>query len=616
MKKFLVLLTSLFTMYSIVAQDSLNMRKLSTWTSTSAQRYNDCWGYSDTLGNEYAIVGSNWGTHFIDVTDPENPNEIKSIAGWNSDVIWRDYKVFEQYAYGVADNFGNTLQIFDLSDLPNSVSVVYDDYELSESAHNIYIENDRAYLATNRRNDSIFALDILSLADPENPELIKTLDGSYFGNCDQCIHDIYVKDGIAYCSGGYSGMFIYDLNDLDNPILLSAITTYSASGYNHSSWLHEDGNTLVMADEVPNSLPLKSFDISDYNNPVELATFISDTAGSRPHNPYFNKNDLVVSYYYDGLQIFDFTDPSNPFQSAYYDTYPNNDTLADPFPDSFDGAWGVYPFFESKNIAVVDITYGLFMLTKEKDIYTLQERIDVCDNPTLTQNLDFKVKGEFNSGNIFYLELADNEGSFIISNRIDSLAADSSGNYSFSFDPASYSQINFRFRIRSTDPVMTQSSWLDLKYYSTPNQPTIIDNGGILTCDNTALEYQWFLNGNIIYHAEDISYTPTVSGEYSVRVSNGSCLSDSDPITITILGVKKKNQFINVAMFPNPTKDKVKLFNPSRKQFEVVIYDSKGGEISTFKTSEISTEVTLNKGMYFVKISNSDGFKSIKLIVN
>lgn len=42
--------------------------------------YNEIWGLSN--GNqEYAVIGSTGGTHFIDVTDPTQPEEVYFVPG-------------------------------------------------------------------------------------------------------------------------------------------------------------------------------------------------------------------------------------------------------------------------------------------------------------------------------------------------------------------------------------------------------------------------------------------------------------------------------------------------------------------------------------------------------
>jgi len=69
------------------------------------------------------------------------------------------------------------------------------------------------------------------------------------------------------------------------------------------------------------------------------------------------KDDLVyISYYQDGLQVFDISNPVNPIQVAYYDTYMPENT------GGYAGAWGIYAFLPSGNILISDVQSGLFVL--------------------------------------------------------------------------------------------------------------------------------------------------------------------------------------------------------------------------------------------------------------
>jgi len=81
----------------------------------------DIWGWTDpTTGNEYALVGTTNSTAFVDVTDPVNPiflGRMETSAGTN---FWRDIKVYNNYAFIVADNVGSHgMQVFDLTRLRN-----------------------------------------------------------------------------------------------------------------------------------------------------------------------------------------------------------------------------------------------------------------------------------------------------------------------------------------------------------------------------------------------------------------------------------------------------------------------------------------------------------------
>jgi choice-of-anchor B domain-containing protein len=138
----------LFSLSPLFSQLSQNMNLLANWDdntlpSRSGVYYNDIWGYAAN-GREYAILGTAVGTIFLDVTDPAQLFEIARFNGGYPNSLWRDFKTYRQYAYGVADetrsNQRSTLQIFDMSFLPFFVLKAYDSSTFFETAHNIFID--------------------------------------------------------------------------------------------------------------------------------------------------------------------------------------------------------------------------------------------------------------------------------------------------------------------------------------------------------------------------------------------------------------------------------------------------------------------------------------------
>jgi hypothetical protein len=82
---------------------------LSTFNASSA---NDSWGWTDTSTNhEYAIIGLDNGTAFVDITDTENPIYLGKLptATVNSD--WRDVKVYNNYAFVVSEANNHGMQV-------------------------------------------------------------------------------------------------------------------------------------------------------------------------------------------------------------------------------------------------------------------------------------------------------------------------------------------------------------------------------------------------------------------------------------------------------------------------------------------------------------------------
>ena len=83
---------------------------------------------------------------------------------------------------------------------------------------------------------------------------------------------------------------------------------------------------------------------------------------------------VFVSYYHDGLQVFDVSDPSSPNLVAWYDTFIESSHAG------FAGAWGVHSALPSGKILITDITNGLFVLELET------EQIEVCPTDPIEWN--------------------------------------------------------------------------------------------------------------------------------------------------------------------------------------------------------------------------------------
>ena len=118
-------------------------------------RTNDNWGWTDPLtGREYALVGRNDGTSFIDITDPSNPvlvGDLPKPWGTPPSQLWRDIKTYKDHAYIVADGAGeHGMQVFDLTRLrgvaADEMPALFEPdthYTRIASSHNIVINEER-----------------------------------------------------------------------------------------------------------------------------------------------------------------------------------------------------------------------------------------------------------------------------------------------------------------------------------------------------------------------------------------------------------------------------------------------------------------------------------------
>jgi choice-of-anchor B domain-containing protein len=365
MKHLLTILFALICQGPLSAQTSHNMVSLGNWHDPTLPfdriRYNDVWGYAAN-GREYALIGSREFVHILDVTDPNNITEIARLNdAMNSSSIWRDIKVYGDYAYCVTDIQANDgLQIIDLSNLPNSAEIIYRSDDEFGQCHNLFIDTTaspvRLYaFGTNSpaANDGYFAY---SLADPTSPDLIATVDLTDNG---RYMHDAFVVNDTMYGNSESRGLYVYDVSDVTAPVEIGRLFNYTESGYNHSCWRSANGKYLAMCDETTNR-GVKIVNVEDPGD-MELesvfrSTLLAPNLASLAHNPFYMGDSLVVlSYYGDGVQVWDVRDPADPQRLAYYDTTPTGTGYTD-------GAWGAYPYLPSGNILVSDEITGLYVV--------------------------------------------------------------------------------------------------------------------------------------------------------------------------------------------------------------------------------------------------------------
>ena len=362
---------------------------LSTWSDSSIpgssaynNTYNEIWGYA-AGGFEYAIIGTTFGTHIIAVTDPTSITELFAIPGSQQGpaIVHRDYHDYKGYLYTLSDEVsGNHLQIIDMNRLPENAELVYDSGELIERAHNIFIDSSsaRLYAWIGRGGDGMNNFDpmrIYDITDPVNPVFLKaynTIEGRSFSQ----VHDGWVGNDTAFLNLGPSGMMIVDFSDIDNPKNLSFLgpSDYPQSGYNHSGWPNESGDYYYFSDEDWGK-DVKVLDTRDIEDASVVSVFDAGNTSqfSIPHNQVVHDDLLYISYYYDGLQVYDLSKPDSPRQVMYY---PSSQI---PARGTYEGAWGVYPFLPSGNILVSDMQEGLFVVEKYESTVATQNLIDELD---------------------------------------------------------------------------------------------------------------------------------------------------------------------------------------------------------------------------------------------
>ena len=338
---------------------------------------NDSWGWTDpSTQKEYVLMGLDNGTGFVDISDPVNPLFLGKLPTATESSIWRDIKVYKNYAYVVSEATDHGIQVFDLTRLrgveaPQSFTA---DQILRTvpTAHNIVInpESGFAYLVgTSRNNVFNGGVYFLDLNNTESYSFVGGYGRGGYSHDAQVVNyygpDMDYTGKEIFLGSNESKLVIVDVTDKQNPFTISEVS-YPNSAYTHQGWFDQDQRFFILGDELDeSSIGGKTrtlvFDLKDLDNPLLYHSYFG-TTNAIDHNGYVKGDLFYLANYTAGIRVIDISDLENKNMSeiGFFDTFPNHNST------TFDGAWNVYPFFESGVIAISDINRGLFLIKKSE----------------------------------------------------------------------------------------------------------------------------------------------------------------------------------------------------------------------------------------------------------
>lgn len=376
--------------------------------------YSGCWGwYQEDKKREYALIGGNNGTYFIDITDPKSPVVCDFVAG--KYCTWREIKTSKNYCYTITE-CGEGLKIIDMQYLPDSVHVVSTGTNVIYTSHAIWIDGNKLYCSSLRITPNMnLRVGVFSLLNPVQPFFLRsvTSDYSFVGG-----HDMYSRNDTVYVSDPGNGIIVLKYDSALNKFnMLGTYSGYNKQGYNHSNFLTQNGKYLIFCDEVPAAIPIHLVDVSNLQNIQPVSEFLPGPY-TIPHNPYIIGNDwAIISCYEDGLHIYDIKDPYNVKHAGYFDTYTVSGIDQGYYTGSYVGNWGAYPFLPSKTIIAIDMQNGAFFLDAD-EAYGVNKSVSKKDSVgscltayTIPTSQYLELKGSAKSN--VKLELFSPEGQLV-----------------------------------------------------------------------------------------------------------------------------------------------------------------------------------------------------------
>lgn len=337
-----------------------------------ANNMNDIWGWThEESGREFALIGKNNGTAFVEITDPANPVYLGSLPTHTTNSLWRDIKVFANYAFIVSEAPGHGMQIFDLLRLVNLADIPSDftqdaHYALFGRAHNIVINEETGFAFGVGSDTFAGGFHIVDINDPLNPSVA----GDFFQ--DGYTHDaqviIYNGPDKRYCgreiafASNEDALTIVDVTIKTDCEMLSSLG-YDLSAYTHQNWITPDHRYVLVNDELDELQGLATqtrtyiFDVADLEEPI-LVGFYEGVATSIDHNLYIRWNQVYQSNYRSGLRILDaaLVGEGTLSEVGFFDVQPDDDS------PTFSGTWSNYCYFGSGTVVVTDMYSGLFIL--------------------------------------------------------------------------------------------------------------------------------------------------------------------------------------------------------------------------------------------------------------
>jgi choice-of-anchor B domain-containing protein len=320
--------------------ESFDLLARLTPSDLDAAYANDSWGWTDAQEDkEYAIVGLNNGTAFIDISQPTAPIYLGKLPTQTENSTWRDIKVYNDHAFIVSEADNHGMQIFDLTQLrdvssPPEVftnSAYYNDFG---SAHNLFINESSGYayaVGTSTFNGGPHFVDI---QDPLNPIAAGGYAMADYSHDAQVVTyhgpDSDYTDREILIGSNTDEVVIVDITDKSNPIEIASVQ-YSDVGYTHQGWFTEDQRFFLLGDEFDefnvgfNSRTIV-FDFQDLDNPLPYFEYFGSTSAV-DHNGYVVGNRFYLANYQAGLRVMDLTDITNQTMTevGYFDTYQPND---------------------------------------------------------------------------------------------------------------------------------------------------------------------------------------------------------------------------------------------------------------------------------------------------
>jgi len=286
------------------------------------------YAYYSTISDRFLVY---------DISDPAHPkltDTVKVDARLVNDIsTTADGKILVISREG-ASNRKNGIAFYDTSDPAHPKLISEYTATVTGGVHSAFVNEHYVYLT----DDATGSMRVIDFADVKNPKevarwqtenplagMVTTKEGEHIAG--RYVHDLQVKDGLAYLAYWHDGLVILDVGagikggSPEHPQLVSQYRFNHNELYGNG-WLagthsvYRYRNYVFIGDEVfrtifdiksPTRVPVRGvvhvIDVSDINNPRKVAEYPVPEGGA--HNMWVENDMMYLGYYSGGGRVVD-----------------------------------------------------------------------------------------------------------------------------------------------------------------------------------------------------------------------------------------------------------------------------------------------------------------------
>ncbi len=231
--------------------------------------------------------------------------------------------------------------------------------ELSPGVHNVWIDGTTLYVVTDGSGPTS-GLNVVDISNPADPQLL-----SHFYAGSSFLHDVLVRDGLAFLSHWNAGLVILDVGNGiagGSPSAPVEVSRIDLAGQTHNAWYWPEAGYVFVGEEdtfTPGIMHV--VDVASLHAPVEVATF--RVPGDTPHNFWLDEDAqvLYLAWYSRGLRALDVSGRLlGELEKQGREIAAVEYGAAGDCPGSTSGTCAWAPQLHSGTVWVADMNRGLF----------------------------------------------------------------------------------------------------------------------------------------------------------------------------------------------------------------------------------------------------------------